>query len=112
MNLRNTIEEALTSAMDKFATSRGLPRLVWSLHVDPEALGERPELRGQAEAFDGEKSGLAAVHAWSTELDLEVVEQPVRGTMAARGTVDEITVDVWVVTDRDEFELPPLTEQN
>lgn len=43
---------------------------------------------------------------WAAALGFELVEQQ-RGTVEARGVVDEIDVEVWGVVDLDAFEQPP-----
>lgn len=102
--LREMLEHALTDAMDTYAEQRALPHLRWTLITSDDG---QVQLTGHASAGDyNEPDAAHAVRAWTAELDLEPTEQPVPGTVEARGQVEQLEVDVWGVFDQAAFENP------
>lgn len=108
MTLRATIDEGLTTALREYGRARGLPALRWGLCSSTEiSVVGRPQLAGMASMADfSEGAAWEAVRGWAAALGFELVEQQ-RGTVEARGVVDEIDVEVWGVVDLDAFEQPP-----
>lgn len=103
-SLRDTLEHALSSAMDTYAEQHDVPRLRWTLITSDDG---QVQLAGHASAGDyNEQDAVHAVRAWTAELDLEPTAQAVPGTVEARGQVEDISVNVWGVADQAAFENP------
>lgn len=108
MTLRAAIDEGLTTALREYGRARGLPALRWGLCSSAEiSVVGRAQVVGMASMADfSEDEAGKAIRAWAAALGFELVEQR-RGTVEARGVVDEIDVEVWGVVDLDAFEHPP-----
>jgi len=103
--LREQLDYAASAVLNARGEAVGCRPLMWAVPVHEAWI--QVGVSGLASSgYYADADALAVISQWAAAFDLTPVEQPIRGTRAYQGEFEDVHVEVWAITDRDEFEKP------
>ena len=101
--LGRQLDDAATAVLNTRGRAKGCRPLAWAAPAYEPWIGAG--FTGLASSGDySTTDALAVVRQWAAAFDLTPDEHPTLGTLGYRGQIESISVEVWAVANRDEFE--------
>ena len=106
--LRERLDDAASEVLNTHGQAQGCRPLAWSV---PEHDGWiYSGLSGLASCgYYADADALVVISQWVSAFGLRPVQRPAPGTRSYQGEIEGVRVEVWAITDRDEFEHPVQT---